>query len=172
MIYLSIGGFLISLIALFVSGYSIYETRQHHRVSTRPKLVGQRHRGPFEFRYEIANKGLGPAYFKKVEYFERLEPLEGRSFTEAVSSALRAAELFDSVALTTTELPSRAVMAPGDSDVLGHILLANRSNAGKFQEFLDTYQIDIRITYQSAHGETDVWATDDTLLPKSDGADE
>lgn len=79
---------IISWLALVASAYSIYETRRNNRLGQSPVIVGHKNEGPTGYSFSITNKGNGPAYFKKIQYFLNLQPIEDKPFGESVKEIL------------------------------------------------------------------------------------
>ena len=149
----------IAIIALLISGYSVYENRRNNRIGQAPALMGHENESPTEYSYVIKNKGNGPAYFEKVEYFLNLQPLDDKPLREAVREVLSDKGMrFQS---TITHLAQKGVMAAGEEIILGRILFLPE-DAEKFQG-IDDAEFAVRITYKTSHGETKVWASDDRL---------
>lgn len=83
--YLSI---VVAVLALVISGYSVYENRRNNRIGQAPALMGHENESPTEYSYFIKNKGNGPAFFEKVEYFLNLRPLDDKPLREVVREVL------------------------------------------------------------------------------------
>ena len=66
---MEITALLVSLLALGFSIYSVVETHRTNRLTNRPAIVGHETKGWNEYKYELVNKGTGPAYLKEVEWF-------------------------------------------------------------------------------------------------------
>lgn len=146
----------ISVVALLVSGYSVYDSRRSNRIGHAPAIVGNESEGPTEYSYAIKNKGNGPAYFERVEYFFDSQPLQ-KPFREAIHEALAGGGIrFES---KITQLGQKTVMGAGEEILLGMIRFSAEDGA-KFRELKP---FDIRIVYRSAYGERKVWATNDAL---------
>ncbi len=148
----------ISLLALLVSVYSLYESRRNNRINQEPVLAGHESESQTAYRYEITNKGNGTAFFEKVEYFLNLQPLDNKSFRDAVRETLTKEEI--RAELTITHLGQKGVMSPGETIVLGSILFP-AEDAIKFQNIGKEFAV--RITYKSSHGDKKVWASNDEL---------
>lgn len=148
----------ISLVALLVSVYTLYESRKNNRISEEPVLVGHECESQTTYRYEITNKGKGTAFFEKVEYFMNLRPLEEKSFRDAVRETLTEEEI--RAESTITQLGQKGVMAPGETIVLGSISFS-AEDAVKFKKMDKAFAV--RITYKSAHGDKKIWASNDGL---------
>ena len=146
----------ISVIALLVSGYSVYDARRSNRIGHAPAIVGNELESPTEYSYSIKNKGNGPAHFERVEYFFDSQPLE-KPFREAVYEALSSAGIrFES---TITQLGQQTVMGAGEEILLGRIRFSDEDG----KKFRELKSFDIRIIYKSAYGDRNVWATNDSL---------
>lgn len=146
----------ISVIAILISGYSVYDVRRSNRIGHTPAIVGNEFESQTEYSYSIKNKGNGPAYFECVDYFFDSEPLE-KPFREAVYEALTNNGIrFES---KITQLGQKTVMAAGEELLLGRIRFPVE-DSGKFRKMK---LFDIRIVYKSAYGEPKVWATNDRL---------
>lgn len=149
----------VAILALFVSGYSVYENRRNNRIGQAPALVGHENESPTEYSYFIQNKGNGPAFLEKVEYFLNLQPLDDKPLREAVREVLINKGIrFQS---TITHLAQEGIMAAGEEICLGRIVFFPE-DADKFQS-IDDAEFAVRITYKSSYGERKVWASDDRL---------
>lgn len=150
----------LSVLAILISAYSVYETRRNNRIGQQPTIVGERNQGPTEYSFVIKNKGNGPAFFERVEYFQNLQPSERKPIRDVVRETLQRKGIeFQS---TVTELGQNSVMAAGEAITLAKIEF-HPEDAAKF-EAIDNAQIDIRITYKGIYGDSLVWASDDRLL--------
>ncbi len=121
----------IAIIALLISWYSVYENRRNNRIGQTPALMGHEIESPTEYSYVIQNKGTGPAYFEKVEYFLNLQPLDDKPLREAVREVL-AKKRIRFHQSTITQLAQKAVMVAGEEILLGRILFL-REDGEKFQ---------------------------------------
>ena len=150
----------LSILALLISGYSVYENRKNNRIGHKPTIVSHENNTPTEHSYSIQNKGNGSAYFEKVEYFLNLEPLKNKSLSEAVEEVFAAKGV--RYKITITHLGQKGVMAPGEEIVIGKIIV-HPEDVRKVQGIDNQAKFDIRITYKSIYGEPTVWASDDRL---------
>lgn len=149
---------IISWLALVASAYSIYETRRNNRLGQSPVIVGHENEGPTGYSFSITNKGNGPAYFKKVQYFLNLQPIEDKPFGESVKEILNKNDIRHNSSITN--LGQHAVVAAGEEITLAKIAFS-LEDSEKFQN-LD-HEFAVRIVYSSLHGDEQVWCSDSRL---------
>ncbi|EMP57376.1 hypothetical protein MSNKSG1_02108 [Marinobacter santoriniensis NKSG1] len=149
---------IISALALVTSAYSIYETRRNNRLGQSPTIVGHENESPTEYSYSITNKGNGPAYFEKVQYFLNLQPIEDKPLGEYLKEILNKNEIRYSSSITN--LGQKSVMAAGEVITLAKIAFP-AEDSEKFQN-LDQ-EFSVRIVYNSLHGDEQVWCSDSRL---------
>ncbi len=149
---------IISGLALVASAYSIYETRRNNRLGQSPVIVGHENEGPTGYSFSITNKGNGPAYFKKVQYFLNLQPIEDKPFGETVKEILNKNEIRHTSSITN--MGQRGVMAAGEEIALAKIAFP-LEDSERFQS-LD-HEFAVRIIYESLHGDEQVWCSDSRL---------
>jgi hypothetical protein len=113
---------IIAVIALGVSIFSVYENRKHIRLSQEPYIVSHETESEARYSYEITNKGGGPAYFKKVEYFVGNKPLKEKNLREALTEILHQNDIkFKS---SIVNMDDESIMAPGETFILATIEIA------------------------------------------------
>lgn len=149
---------IISGLALVASAYSIYETRRNNRLGQSPVIVGHENEGPTGYSFSITNKGNGPAYFKTVQYFLNLQPIEDKPFGESVKEMLNKNDIRHNSSITN--LGQHGVMAAGEEITLAKIAFL-LEDSEKFQS-LD-HEFAVRIIYSSLHGDEHVWCSDSRL---------
>lgn len=150
---------LISLLALGLSIYSVIESHRNNRASHCPTIVGHETKGMSEYKYEIINKGNGPAFFKSVEWFWDGKPLKDKSITEAVREIVHSYGLPPTQLVT--ELGQNSVLGTGEKLVLGSIAITPE-HVPIIKE-IEKKGFAVRIAYESAFGEQFVFASDDAL---------
>lgn len=139
-------------------------SRKNNRIGQKPIIVGHSNDTDTSHQYSIKNKGNGPANFRKVEYFSHLKPLTDKSLSEAIDEAfaifgIRLNEK------SITQLGQKGVLASGEEIVLLK-LVVHPDDVSKTTNLDKKVKFDMRITYESVHGKSDVWASDDRLLNK------
>jgi len=149
---------IISGLALVASAYSIYETRRNNRLGQSPVIVGHENEGPTGYSFSITNKGNGPAYFKKVQYFLNLQPIEDKPLGESVKDILNKNDIRHSSSITN--LGQQGVMAAGEEITLAKIAFP-LEDSEKFQNLDQEFAV--RIIYSSLHGNEQVWCSDSRL---------
>lgn len=150
---------IIATIALIVSVYSVYESRKNIQLSQEPHIVAHEKESETEFSYEITNKGGGPAFFKKVEYFLNLEPLKDKTIREALREVLTAHGVrFKS---SIMKLGDETIMAPGETFVLASIVI-HKDDIEKMKNIPNAI-VGIRVIYRSAHGKEKIWRNDERI---------
>lgn len=156
---MEITALLVSLLALGFSIYSVVETHRTNRLTNRPAIVGHETKGWDEYKYELVNKGTGPAYLKEVEWFWNKEPIIGRSIDEVVAEKIRAYGLPPTQMVTV--LGKNTIIGIGERLVLGSLSL-KPEHIPLFQE-MEKEGFGVRISYESAHGEKFMFHSDDEL---------
>lgn len=150
----------ISILALTISALSVIENRRNNRIGQSAEVRGHSIEDPAGFSYEIQNKGKGPAYFTKVEYFLDQKPLQGISLRDTLAKVLSQAGI--SYKLSVTHPAQGGVMQAGETIQLVKISVS-LEDAAKLKA-IPSERFGVRITYRSAHGKTREWSTDDQLL--------
>lgn len=148
----------ISALALLASAYSIFEARRNNRLGQSPVIVGHESEGPTEYSFSISNKGSGPAYFEKVQYFLNLQPIEDKPIRESIREILHNNKIRHNSSITN--LGQKTVIAAGEEITLAKIAF-RQEDSEKFQN-LDQ-ELAVRIVYRSSHGEEKVWSSDSRL---------
>lgn len=148
----------ISALAFLASAYSVYETRRSNRLGQSPAIVGHESESPTEYSFSITNKGSGPAYLEKVQYFLNLRPIEDKPLGESVREILNNKQIRHTSSITN--LGQRAIIAAGEEITLAKIAFP-QEDSEKFQE-LDQ-ELAVRIVYKSSHGDEKVWSSDSRL---------
>lgn len=150
---------IIALFALVVSVYSVYESRKNNLLSQEPHIVAHEIESESEYRFQITNKGGGPAFFEKVEYFNELEKLEGEDFRLSIREVLiKNGIKFKS---TIVKFGAETVMAPGETFVIIK-LEVHHGDTKKMRE-LPNAVFGVKIHYKSLHGKSKVWVNDERI---------
>ena len=150
---------IVSIFALMISLFAFLENRRNNRIGLAPTLIGHEKQGLSEYSYSIQNKGRGPAYFTKVEYFLDQKPLNDTSLRDAIAKML--AEHAVRANFSVTHPAQQNVMQPGEELMLAKIGVI-KEDAEKFAA-IPSGRIAVRITFKSGHGKKAVWASDDRL---------
>jgi len=152
----------ISIFAITISTYNLYEARKTNRLSQVPIIVGHSISNPTDYSYFIKNKGNGPALFEKAECFENLCPLEIKSLRESVRTFLDRKSIH--YQLIMTDLGDNSVLAAGEELCIAKITVG-KEDASKLKDIEDGV-FAVKISYKSCYGISSVWATDDSLIDK------
>jgi hypothetical protein len=156
---MNIASFIISVFAFAISTYSVFVSRKNSMLTQEPHLVGHENEGDTEYSYIIINKGGGCAFFKKVEYFMNLKPIESNEFKKSIKDMLKTHGIrFRSSILS---IGDENIMASGESYTLVGLEI-NKEDAEKMAN-IDDSVFGIRITYASSHGKEKVWSNDERL---------
>lgn len=112
-----------------------------------------------EYKYEIINKGNGPAFFKSVEWFWDGEPLGEKSISEAVGEVVQSYGLPPTQVIT--ELGQNSVLGKGERLVLGSIAIGPQYIP--IIREIENKGFGVRIVYESEFREQFVFASTDEL---------
>jgi hypothetical protein len=151
-------------IALLISAFSFLESRRNNRVGHAPALLSNETETPTGYTYSIQNKGRGPAYFEKIEYFIDKQPLGDRSLREVIAKVLT--ENGVRCELSVTRPAQQNVMQASEQIVL--VAVSVRPEDSAKLKAISADRFGVRITFRSAHGKRIVWASDDHLLSDGD----
>jgi len=149
----------IAVVALFVSIYSVYESKKNNLISQEPHIVAHEVEGDIEYIYQITNKGGGPAFFKKVDYYFNLENLEGENFRPAIK------EVFQNYGIrfksTIMKFGEETIMAPGETFEIIKVTI-HPEDKEKINAIPDSV-FGVKVKYASAHGKEKIWVNDERL---------
>lgn len=158
-------------VALLVSVSSFLEARRNNRIGRAPALLSNETETPTGYSYSIQNKGSGPAHFETVEYFVDQQPLGDTPLRDAFAKILTENGL--RYHLSVTQPAQQNVMQAGEEITLVKIA-APPEDAIKLKA-IPSDRFAVRITFRSAYGRRNVWASDDRsakdALRRFDGND-
>lgn len=149
----------LSLVAILISLISLVESFRAARAGQTAVLIAEVTNDDDQFVYEIKNKGNGPAFFNKVEYFSGEATVSDTSFGQAIRAALREAGL--ACRVTTSEPATENVMAPGESIILVRLKFSADQRAKL--DLLESKNFGIRISYRAALGGSRIFVSDQRL---------
>ena len=149
----------IALIALAVSIYSVFESRKNNILSHEPHIVAHEVEGDTEYIYQITNKGGGPAFFEKVDYYFNLEKLGGENFRGAIKEVLKNHSIRHES--TIMRFGDRTIMAPGETFEI--IKMHIHSEDKEKMNLLPNTVFGVKISYKSAHGKRKTWVNDERI---------
>lgn len=121
----------------------------------RPTLVGNETETELSYRYQVINKGSGPAQFEKVEFLYRNEPVKPEFYKLKLKEELNNKDLRYRLSVTTPG--QNSVMAPGD--FLDLVFLEVNSEDKQKINNLEEGVFGITIRYRSSHGEKFTWSS-------------
>lgn len=150
---------LISVAALLLAAFTFAENRRNNRLGKVPTLLGSEVEDPAGYSYSIQNKGSGPAWFEKVEYFLDGKPLRDTNLTDTVRKELADAGI--RCQLSVTQPAQENVLQAGEQITLVKIV-AHAADAQKLKA-IPSSRLGVRITFKSVHGKRHTWASDDSL---------
>lgn len=164
------GSAAIAALALFVSVHSAWETRQHSRLSVRPRLTTFTSKDAKRYGDEVvtsvavllSNSGLGPAVIKDYQFLLDGEAIKIDNTAELVERLQR--ELRVDVpggSTTITNLRKGHAVRAGEDVTVA--IFAVRNPPESFDQ--DFKRLQIRVTYESMYGEQWTYDSRDHLSP-------
>lgn len=149
----------IATVALIASIYSVFESRKNNILTHEPYIVAHEIEGDTEYVYQITNKGGGPAFFEKVDYYFNLEKLDGDNFRGSVNKILN--ENGIRYKSTIMKFGNETIMAPGETFDI--IKINIHSEDKEKMGLLPNAVYGVKIIYKSAHGKSKSWFNDERI---------
>lgn len=171
----SFASVVVSLLALFVAGYSVWATRKHNRLSVQPRFTTftsatdkDETTGIALYKLVLRNSGLGPAFIKQFEVLINgvaHQPKKPEDFFKIVKDYLNVE--FVVAPRYFAVLRVGYVMAKDEEQPLADVGLVNPPE--DFDEKLK--HIHLRITFESAYGVIDCYDTNGHEVAATDISD-
>lgn len=157
---------LVSICALFITVNSAWATRRHNRLMVRPRLTSfttvetDAATRVTSTTFTLTNSGLGPAIIRTYEVFQGGERIPATTPAELGDGLKLATGVpFSSNKSTFSLLKRGFVMAKDEERNLAVVHVVNMTT--EHNEALR--KLKLRVTYESAYGESFVYDTDDHL---------
>ena len=149
----------VALLALCLAIYEGMQSRKHHRISLKPKLVLDTSKGnnPTNVEVKLVNSGLGPATIKSMKIFLSGQELDGNLEENLKKSIER------HIAGLSTQQKSTSVMNPGyvlrasQESQIARVVLAPNEKCSPEELVEKLNVIDVVVEYESFYGEPDMY---------------
>ncbi len=114
-----------------------------------------------EFKFVIANKGVGPAFIKDVQFIAidaNEERLTFSSSHQLVAFIRKQSTFIDSLEVVNSSLRANMLMSPNEQKVYANFTMDNPEIKRRFKKEFDKYWGGVKITYEDVFGTT--WILD------------
>lgn len=158
----------IALCALILTGYGLFATRRHNRLSVTPHLSGYSNtlttNEGLVFSYDISNNGIGPARIKRFTLFKQGKPFPSGN-GDYVESLIREhfGDQFKYQITYSFNFGTDASFKSGDTRRIIEILFPAVKSQDKEKVFKIFEGLDLCIEYESLYGQKFIFRADNKM---------